>query len=281
MPLTALIVDDETAITAMLAEVLGQRGFQSHAVHGGLAALEWAREHRPDLMLLDLMLPDMDGYTICRQLKLDRETNRIPIVMVTGRCSPEDRVHGLEVGANEYVTKPFTFEQIDEAVTRATAWRDELQRRGTRGEVHFEMRSDTKLLEELNRLLSALLLHSGLSEREAGMLTMAVREMGANGMEWGHRKQTEMLLTVTYRIDAKKVEIVIRDKGPGFNLSNLPHAAELNDPERHMVFRDALGLRPGGFGILMTRGLVDEMSYNDKGNEVRLVKYVAPAEPGR
>ena len=76
-------------------------------------------------------------------------------------------------------------------------------------------------------------------------------------------------------------EIIIRDEGPGFDLSNLPHAADPEDPERHMVHRDALGLRPGGFGILMTRGLVDEMSYNPRGNEVRLVKFVQPSPPAK
>ena len=278
MSITALIVDDEPSITTLLVEILRQRGIQSHVCHEGKAALQWARDYCPDVLLLDLMLPDIDGYTICRQLKLDRRTNRIPIIMVTGMGRPEDRVKGLEVGANEYVTKPFSLEQIGDAVTRAAAWREELERSGTQGEVHFEMRSDIKLLEELNRLLSSIFLHSGLSEHQASMLAMAVREMGANGMEWGHRKQADMLLTVTYRIDAKKVEIIIRDKGPGFDLSNLPHAADREDPERHLVVRDSRGLRPGGFGILMTRGLVDEMSYNSKGNEVRLVKYVTAGE---
>jgi anti-sigma regulatory factor (Ser/Thr protein kinase) len=127
-------------------------------------------------------------------------------------------------------------------------------------------------------MLSSILLHSGLSENDAARLTMAVREMGTNAMEWGHGKQTDMLMTVTYRIDPKKVEIIVRDTGPGFDRTNLPHAADPEDPARHMELRNALGLRPGGFGILMTRGLVDEMSYNEKGNEVRLVKYVKGPE---
>jgi DNA-binding response OmpR family regulator len=278
MAQTALIVDDEEEITDVLREMLHLRGIKSHAVHDGKSALQWARDYRPDLLLLDLMLPDLDGYSVCQQLKLDRETNRIPIIMVTGLGRPEDRVRGLEVGANQYITKPFSIDQLSRAVAEATAWREALLRSGTEGEIHFQMPSDTRLLDELNRLLSSILLHSGLSEKDAARLTMAVREMGANGMEWGHRKQADMLLTVTYRIDPKKVEIIIRDKGPGFDLSDLPHAADPEEPDRHLVHRDALGLRPGGFGILMTRGLVDQMSYNDKGNEVRLVKYVTKGE---
>jgi len=274
---TALIVDDEEDIADVLAQIVRERGFEPHVLHEGRTALQWARDHVPDLLLLDLMLPDLDGYSVCRQLKLDRATNRIAIIMVTGMGRPEDRVHGLEVGANEYVTKPFTVEQLTDALLRATAWRENLLQSGTQGEVNFELRSDTKLLAELNQMLSSILLHSGLSEIEASRLTMAVREMGTNAMEWGHRKQAEMLLTVTYRIDPKKVEIIVRDTGPGFDRTNIPHAADPEDPARHMELRNALGLRPGGFGILMTRGLVDEMYYNQKGNEVRLVKYVTPA----
>jgi DNA-binding response OmpR family regulator len=274
MAQTALIVDDEEDITHVIAQIVRSRGFEPHILHEGNAALQWARVHLPDLLLLDLMLPDLDGYSVCRQLKLDRATNQIAIVMVTGMGRPEDRVHGLEVGANEYVTKPFTVEQISSALNRAMAWRDNLLQSGAQGEVNFEMRSDTKLLAELNQMLSSILLHSGLSETDASRLTMAVREMGTNAMEWGHCKQADMLITVTYRIDPKKVEIIVRDTGPGFDRSNLPHAADPEDPAGHMELRNALGLRPGGFGILMTRGLVDEMSYNQKGNEVRLVKYV-------
>jgi len=274
MAQTALIVDDEQDIANVIAQIVRSRGFEPRILHEGKAALQWARDHLPDLLLLDLMLPDVDGYSVCRQLKLDRVTNQIAIVMVTGLGRPEDRVHGLEVGANEYVTKPFSFDQLSSALDRAIEWRENLLQSGAHGEVNFEMRSDTKLLVELNQMLSSILLHSGLSEMDASRLIMAVREMGTNAMEWGHRKQADMLITVTYRIDPKKVEIIVRDTGPGFDRSNLPHAASPEDPAAHMELRNALGLRPGGFGILMTRGLVDEMYYNQKGNEVRLVKYV-------
>ena len=89
-------------------------------------------------------------------------------------------------------------------------------------------------------------------------LTMAVREMGSNAIEWGHKKQVNRLVAVTYRMDAEKVTVVIQDTGPGFDRRNLPHAAQAEDPCRHMEVRGELGIRDGGFGILMTNGLVDE-----------------------
>src|SRR5262249_17738583 len=107
-------------------------------------------------------------------------------------------------------------------------------------------------------------------------LTTAVRELGTNAIEWGHQKQVERIVTVVYRIDPQKITIVIRDTGPGFNPANMPHAANPDDPVAHMMVRETLGLREGGFGIPSARGLGDELEYNETGNEVRLVKYFPP-----
>src|SRR5439155_19561212 len=142
--------------------------------------------------------------------------------------------------------------------------------------VHFELQSDTRHLEELNHLLAALFLFSGLTQPQVRQLTMAVRELGSNAIEWGHRKQSERIVTVTYRIDPEKVTIVIRDPGPGFNPKSLPHAATADDPVAHMMVRETLGLREGGFGIMLARDLVDDLQYNETGNEVRLIKYFPP-----
>ena len=256
-----------------MAEILRMRGLTAVVLNEGAPAPAWVREHHPDLVLLDLMLPDRDGYSVCEELKLDRKTNLTPIVMVTARSRHEDMVKGLAVGANEYITKPFTIQQLNAAVDRALAWKDDLCRCGAQGEIHFELKSDARFLEELNHMLSSLFLFSGLPGESIRQLTTAIREMGMNAIEWGHRKQNDLLVNVTYRIDKDRVVIVIRDTGPGFNPGNVPHAADPEDPAKHMDVRDELGLRAGGFGILMTRGLVDEMQYNDMGNEVRLVKY--------
>jgi anti-sigma regulatory factor (Ser/Thr protein kinase) len=229
-------------------------------------------------VLLDVMLEDTNGFSVCETLKLDRETNMVPVIMVTILSGHEDKVQGLTVGANRYLTKPFSADELHRAIDDVLAWRDELSRHGKQGEIRFQLQSDTQYLEELNDLLSSLLLHSGLSEVQARQLTTAVRELGANAIEWGHQKQIDRIVTVDYQIDAEKVTIVIRDTGPGFNPTNLPHAADAEDPIRHVMVRETLGLREGGFGIMMSRGLVDDLKYNEAGNEVRLIKYF-PSRP--
>jgi DNA-binding response OmpR family regulator len=274
----ALVVDDEEDTGKLLAEHLRQWGFEPTILLKGAEVIPWVRAHLPDVVLLDLLLPDKSGFEICETLKLDRETNLVPIVMVTCLNTPADKVHGLQVGANHYLGKPFDGQDLHRAVFGALAWRDDLEKHGTEGEVHFQLQSDTQYLEELNHLLSSLFLFSGLSQTQVRQLTTAVRELGANAIEWGHQKQADRIVTVVYRIDPDKVVITIRDTGPGFNPANLPHAASTDDPVAHMMVREALGLREGGFGILLSRGLVDDLQYNERGNEVRLVKYFAPRD---
>jgi DNA-binding response OmpR family regulator len=282
MPQKALIVEDEPELAELFGEILRMRGLESTVLHQGTPAPQYIRDHQPDLVMLDLMLPDRDGYSVCEEVKLDRKTNLTPIVMVTARAHHEDLVKGLAVGANEYVTKPFTVDQLNAAIDRALKWREELLQCGDAcGEIQFELKSDARFLEELNHMLSSLFLYSGLRSESARQLTTAIREMGMNAIEWGHRKSTDMLVKVTYRIEPEKVVIKIKDAGPGFDPANLPHAADAEDPTKHMDVRDSLGLRAGGFGILMAKGLVDELKYNETGNEVRLVKYVTPRQPPR
>jgi DNA-binding response OmpR family regulator len=242
----------------------------------GKHVVDWVMKHRPTVILLDLMLPDIDGYAICETLKLERDTNNIPVIMITARTEEEDRVHGLQVGANTYLTKPFTADAIYVAIQNALDWLEDLKTNGTQGEIRFHLQSDSHYLEELNHLLGSLFLFSGLTQQQVKQLTTAVRELGTNAIEWGHKKDTDRIVTVDYRIDPEKITIDIKDTGPGFNPTNIPHAANPDDPIGHMMVREELGIREGGFGIMMSRGLVDEMSYNDKGNEVRLIKYFSP-----
>jgi two-component system, OmpR family, response regulator len=105
-----LVVEDEPNIRELLATSLRFAGFEVHVAADGASALKQASTHHPDLVVLDVMLPDMDGFTVTRKL---RESGRIlPIVFVTARDSVEDKVKGLTVGGDDYVTKPFSLEEV-------------------------------------------------------------------------------------------------------------------------------------------------------------------------
>jgi two-component system, OmpR family, response regulator len=279
MPRTVLIVDDERDTNDILARMVQARGFQPVQLFEGARVLEAVRGHRPDVVLLDLMMPDVDGFAICEQMKRNRETNLIPIIMVTALNDPNHRIKGVRVGANGYLSKPFTTEQLFDAIDLAIAWKQEHATRGTAGEINLDIRSELAYLQQTNDLLADLYAHTPLTERQVKDLKQAVMEMGGNAIEWGHRKNAELPLRITYRIDPTSVTLIIRDQGPGFNPTKIPHASQEEDPIGHLDVRNELGIREGGFGIMLARGLVDEFRYNETGNEVTLVKrFTQPLE---
>jgi DNA-binding response OmpR family regulator len=109
MPEKILIVEDETALRETLAYTLSREGYEARAVGDGPGALSAAHDLPPDLVLLDIMLPGMDGFEVCRRLRA--ETN-VPILMLTAREEEVDRVVGLEMGADDYIVKPFHMREL-------------------------------------------------------------------------------------------------------------------------------------------------------------------------
>jgi two-component system phosphate regulon response regulator PhoB len=103
-----LVVDDEPDVLDLVTYNLGQAGFATETAADGAEALRKARSSAPDLILLDLMLPEMDGLEVCKLLRRDTKTSSIPIIMLTARASEIDRIVGLELGADDYVPKPFS-----------------------------------------------------------------------------------------------------------------------------------------------------------------------------
>lgn len=104
MPGTILVVDDEKNIVQLARLYLNNEGFRVEAAHDGKEALEKAKSVRPDLIVLDIMMPEMDGLTVCKEL---RKTSNVPVIILTARGDDIDRIVGLEIGADDYMSKPF------------------------------------------------------------------------------------------------------------------------------------------------------------------------------
>jgi DNA-binding response OmpR family regulator len=104
MPNTILVVDDEKNIVQLARLYLGNEGFNVEEAYDGKQALEKARTVNPDLVVLDVMMPEMDGLTVCKEL---RKTSSVPVIILTARGDDVDKIVGLEIGADDYVTKPF------------------------------------------------------------------------------------------------------------------------------------------------------------------------------
>ncbi|HET6498879.1 MAG TPA: response regulator [Coriobacteriia bacterium] len=111
-----LAVDDSPTILAMLQEMLVSAGYEVLTAEDGVEALECARSERPDLILLDVMLPKLDGYRVCRLLKFDHKYKAIPIIMLTAKTEEQAMATGLRTGADQYLTKPVEPERLLDAV---------------------------------------------------------------------------------------------------------------------------------------------------------------------
>jgi len=122
-----LVVEDEADVAEMIRYNLGREGYEVRLAATGTDALRQVKEVRPDLILLDILVPHLNGWEICRRLRQDRETQAIPVIMVTGRVEEGDKVLGFEMGADDYVTKPFSPREL---VARVRA----VSRRGRPGE---------------------------------------------------------------------------------------------------------------------------------------------------
>jgi twitching motility two-component system response regulator PilG len=111
-----MIVEDEESLLKLESILLSAKGYKVTGVMDGIKALEEISAEKPDLVLLDIMLPSLDGFEVCRRIKENPESSAIPVVILTARKDSKDRAHGLEAGADAYITKPFKSAQVMEII---------------------------------------------------------------------------------------------------------------------------------------------------------------------
>jgi response regulator RpfG family c-di-GMP phosphodiesterase len=134
-----LVVDDSNLLRGILREELEAEGWEVHLAEEGRRAEEMARDLRPDVIVLDVMLPDIDGYEVCRTLKTDDATSHIPVVMVSSRNELKDKLAGFEAGADDYLTKPFFTKELLARLRTNLRVRDALQSSQRLGQFYLEM----------------------------------------------------------------------------------------------------------------------------------------------
>lgn len=116
-------VEDESEMIDLIRLILGRKGFEVVGANGGIEGLETIRKQKPDLVLLDLMMPDMDGWEVYQQLKADKTTREIPVIVVTAKAQNIDKVLGLHIAkVDDYISKPFSpqelLDSVDQVLTR-------------------------------------------------------------------------------------------------------------------------------------------------------------------
>jgi signal transduction histidine kinase/predicted metal-dependent phosphoesterase TrpH len=180
-----LIVDDERDLVAMLAYNLGKKGYQISTAYNGFEAWEKIESGKPDLLILDLMMPDLDGWELCRLVRRSqaKEINEMGILMLTARAMPEDRVYGLEIGADDYLTKPFSLSELILRVEKLAGKRKSVyQLRAEMESLHSSMhRKETDLKRVVHDLRNPLL-SIGVSAKRMLRRSQSEEEMKILGM---------------------------------------------------------------------------------------------------
>ncbi|MBN2044398.1 MAG: response regulator [Anaerolineales bacterium] len=120
-------VEDEPEMIDLITLILGRKGYEVVGAHGGLAAFDVILEHKPDLILLDLMMPDMDGWEVYQKVKADPELNKIPVVVVTAKAQSIDKVLGLHIAkVEDYISKPFSPQELIHSIEQVLAREKEI-----------------------------------------------------------------------------------------------------------------------------------------------------------
>jgi anti-sigma regulatory factor (Ser/Thr protein kinase) len=215
-----------------------------------------------------------------RRLRMVRPHTRL--IILTDEFTPGDVLAAIRERAFSYFSRPFSTEKLAEMIRIAMHepfWDDGIEVLSAAPNwVRLCVRCD---LPTANRLLQFYREASDLPDAETEEVAAAFREILINAMEHGAKFDPSQHVEVSYVRTSHMVMCRVKDPGEGFSLEELQHSALGNpedDPFKHMETREAQGKRPGGFGILMAKRLVDELIYNEKGNEVLLVKYVGGKE---
>jgi DNA-binding response OmpR family regulator len=275
----ALIVDSSPEINQMLENLFDAREWKIRFARDNQDALRLAREQAFDLIITGERTSGQEDIELLRRIRLVRPHTRL--IILAEQFVPGDILNSIREHAFSYFARPFSTERLTEIVRVAMeepCWDDGIEiLSATRNWVRLSVRCDVLTA---NRLIQFFREASDLPDAETEEVATAFREILLNAIEHGAHFDPTKFAEVSYLRTRRMVLCRVKDPGTGFSLEELQHAALGNpeeDPFRHMSEREARGLRPGGFGILMAKKLVDDLVYNDKGNEVLLIKYLEPS----
>ncbi len=272
-----LVVEDDASTCLLVGKFLESAGITAVCASDGTKALERMSRENFDLVLLDLGLPGVHGLEILKRLQ--EEGSRLKVIVMTGDDAPETILQAVRRRACRYLLKPLDMKSLIDVI------QDELADEAPHEPIEVISAKPEWIellvpcdLASADRIQSVMRqMESDLPEHVRDSIGRAFRELLLNAVEWGGRLDPNHKVRISYLRARRMLMYRIADPGPGFNLESLPHAAISNPqdkPLEHFEARRELGLRPGGFGIMLAQSLVDELIYNEARNEVVLVKYL-------
>jgi len=275
-PHRLLIVDDDPAIHELVRAMLAGTEWEGDSASNAEEALARLETHSYDLLLADILMPGMDGLALLGQLRIRHPD--MPVVTMTVRNTPEHVLGSLRREAAAYISKPFSRDTLLLALRGAlstTVGDDDVKILSDKPEwISLEVRCRLSAADRLVQFVREL--PSDLDPDQREHIATAFRELLINAIEHGGHLDPEKRVSLSYIRTARSIVYYIRDPGEGFSMDALAHAAVStpDDPVRHVALRNQMGIRPGGFGMLLTKNFADELMYSRKGNEVIFIKYL-------
>jgi len=229
-----------------------------------------------DLVVTGQGTSGAEAVAILRNIRSIRPDTRV--ILQPKRSTREDVVAAIRDGAFSYFSRPYfeaAFGEILRHAVSGAPWEDSIAvNSATPMWLRMFARCELTTADRVTQFMNEL---SDLDGKERESMGFALKEILMNAMEYGGKFDRERFVEISYVRGQRMILYRVRDPGEGFSLDELPHAAISNPPEepvRHLEVRDSKGMRPGGYGVLLSRKLVDDLIYSEQGNDVLLIKYL-------
>ena len=278
---TLLIADDDESSRRLFKEALSSDGHEVIDVGDGTAALEVIKSRYVDVLITNDTLPGIDGIELLERARELRP--RMRAIVVTSHGTAEAVIGALDNQACDFLSKPVDLAELRDAVRFAFRRRDscEVEIISAKPDwIEIRVPCDLTVVEPIQNLLVGI--EGDLPKETREEIGSAFREMLNNAIEHGGKGDLSRQVTVKYIRLRRAILYSIVDPGEGFDMDKIEHAAISNpahDPLRHLEVREEKGIRPGGFGIMLTAQAIDELMFNERHNELIFVKYVEEVRP--
>jgi DNA-binding NarL/FixJ family response regulator len=273
---TALVVDANPEVHEVLTNTLVPSAWCIRHVSNNLAALAWAETTPCDLILTSEKTSGRQDVELLRMIRRVRPHTKL--IILTDEATPADVIASMRERAFSFFSRPFSPESLASMIRSAAegpCWDEGIEiLSATPNWIRLAASCDMRTAERLVQFINEI---ADLPDAEREDVASAFREMLMNAIEHGARFDPDKFVEISYIRSRHMVMCRVKDPGEGFSLDEIRHSALSNPPEdpiRHANYREEHGMRAGGYGVLVARELVDELIYDEKGNDVLLIKYL-------
>jgi DNA-binding NarL/FixJ family response regulator len=276
----ALLIGADPEVESALADILSPEGWQLRKAADNDEAFALAKACVFDLIITGRHTSGREDVAFLRRIRSVRPHTRM--IILTDDSTPVDAIDSMREHAFGFLSKRFSIEALSETVQMALdspCWDDGIEVvSATPQWIRLHVRCDRQAADRLLQFMREIAdLH--LPEDERRDVGIAFREILLNAMEHGGNFDPTQYVEISYVRTSRVVGCRIKDPGQGFSLEEVRHAAFANppdDPTAHLALREEKGMRPGGFGVMLAKHMLDDLIYSEQGNEVLLVKYLDP-----